>query len=259
MNREPLRPDQSGDEGSWESLAENLFGIEFRKIPEPGEIVSPEDLDLDELEEPIAAAVPEVVEVSPDEVTELDISAIDESEIDESVEDAALEASDDAVEEGATPAPRDTYWDALKNWSWSEGEERDVESESTGQRGGPPRRGGGGGGGRSGGPRRDDRGSRGGDRGRRSDGPRERSSSGGSEGSGRTEEKRPSSRELPSASTLRFEETDEGDFGAGLLGDDISNDSPKETTPRVEPEARQTPEPRRPSRRRPRTPPRETG
>ena len=47
MKNEPPRPNLPNDVDSWESLAENLFGIEFGIMPNAGEIIPPEELSVE--------------------------------------------------------------------------------------------------------------------------------------------------------------------------------------------------------------------
>ena len=48
MNADPLRAGSGGDEDSWETLAEDLFGIDLGASPAADAQISSEDLLLDE-------------------------------------------------------------------------------------------------------------------------------------------------------------------------------------------------------------------
>ena len=94
MNGEPMKPGP-GDEDSWESLAENLFGIDFGRHEDADELISPEEL-------------------LPEEPHDL---ARDESTGEGRAGELAEEA--DAPEAPHPPRRDDEqeYWDILREWA----------------------------------------------------------------------------------------------------------------------------------------------
>lgn len=149
MKRPSIPSHPSGGEDSWESLAEDLFGIDVGRTPESGEVVPPEELEPEELEEeeatPAAASeaaseAPSAAEaVSPDADTGQQAqpsgSAADRRAV-ELVESTAQVSTGDA-DSGEPPqraADRrdDSYWDTLEEL---EKDETRGQEPSVGSRG----------------------------------------------------------------------------------------------------------------------------
>ena len=159
MKNESPRPNLPNDEDSWESLAENLFGIEFGAMPNAGEIIPPEELSVEvakveELpaevakvsEEPPAPQAPADVSETPDapqaveeltlDVSDVAVSDVAESDVAESDVAEAGEIGDEksfdddkkSIAKDEKPSARsgggsnadDAYWDVLKDWDWGE-------------------------------------------------------------------------------------------------------------------------------------------
>jgi len=67
MNADPLRAGQGGEEDPWESLAEDLLGINLGANPAADSLISPEDISLDEPESPSSSAKPSAAKDVPPE------------------------------------------------------------------------------------------------------------------------------------------------------------------------------------------------
>ena len=133
MNGKDLPLGSSGEDGSWESLAEDLFGIDFGKPPEGEEILSPEELMLDELDgrpqdveesgigEEVSSADTSESHSAPESGEAETVEAVAEGSSSESLEaeQAGDEEAVDVAEESGE-AQRDPYWDALNQWQWDD-------------------------------------------------------------------------------------------------------------------------------------------
>src|SRR3954466_15912622 len=65
MNADPLRAGSGGEEDSWETLAEDLFGINLNSGPAGDSLIAPDDLALDEPVQPAAKDKPREPEKAP--------------------------------------------------------------------------------------------------------------------------------------------------------------------------------------------------
>ncbi|GAB4143101.1 MAG: hypothetical protein Tsb009_13940 [Planctomycetaceae bacterium] len=118
MAKDPLFPKTPGEDDSWESLAGDLFGIDFDAETESEEILSPEELaeDLDE------SLTDDVEKSSPEEADETDSKSDvllaespdeDDSEPEEEIPPASIMHDDE----------EDSFWDPLESWNWDDDEE----------------------------------------------------------------------------------------------------------------------------------------
>jgi ribonuclease E len=138
MSSEPTRA--SGDEDSWETLAEDLFGISFSKADDASPIPLPEDVEPAYTEEP---CLQEPSQDSPAETADAfgeDTSSepADKVSPETSGECDAGEAEQDAVAAEAS-SQKDAYWDVLNDWNWDEDQRgrppRSPEQQSSGRGG----------------------------------------------------------------------------------------------------------------------------
>lgn len=115
MSSEPNKPGFSGQEDSWEGLAEDLFGIDFSK-DEIGETPVLSDEDIAEV-----IAEESAVEVEAEPAVVPDAAEEEQAGTPESVEaeDSQSEDAQPASERGEDPE-RDAYWNALEDWDWDE-------------------------------------------------------------------------------------------------------------------------------------------
>jgi hypothetical protein len=127
MNSEPKKPRRGEDDDSWESLAENLFGIEFSRHDDADDLISPDELFPEE-ETPVSD--------EPDEASARDLTRDDSTG-----EGRAGELAEvvDSPEESPVSARRDDeeqYWDVLREWAAdvSEGDEESHWSPAKGKR-----------------------------------------------------------------------------------------------------------------------------
>lgn len=128
MNNAGNNPPASGQDDPWEQLAEDLFGLEYGKehagsAPPPAPVPQPS-------REPAAVAPPQVVyEARPEPLVERPAP-----EPQEVVSEAIADFEEDsaATVEPARPATaQDSYWDALANWTWDDGEGKGAEARTT--------------------------------------------------------------------------------------------------------------------------------
>ncbi len=102
MNTKPDPSDQD-----WESLAEDLLGVDLTRPPAIDEPFEVEDFDL--------------VETSDDDPSDIDDdSPVTAEEMADDLEDDADLATEDVEAEGASDEADDDYWDALDGWDWDE-------------------------------------------------------------------------------------------------------------------------------------------
>ena len=145
MNTPSDRPERIDEQDSWEGLAEDLFGIDFKKSREDGEPdLSEEDFLIEEppasrSEEGLASPV-----ISSDESTEDVFGVVSEPDaapspppLSAADEQPPEEPPDDTAEESASAeeAEEDTYWDVLGDW-----ERGDQKSDEPAPRRSAPRR-----------------------------------------------------------------------------------------------------------------------
>ena len=107
MNSEPPKPRSGNEDDSWESLAENLFGIEFNRHDDADELISPEELFSDET---APADEPEGVALE------------DFTRDDSTGEGRAGEFAEEIDSPAESPAPargedEEQYWDVLREWA----------------------------------------------------------------------------------------------------------------------------------------------
>jgi len=118
MNKEPFFPDSPGEGDNWESLSENLFGIDFGKDSETGKNIPSEDVSTGESGE---SPVP----VDPKEASSGTPNDVDPDEESDVVDEMATHGTGDepAVDKAVSvPEARDddTYWGMLQQWEWDE-------------------------------------------------------------------------------------------------------------------------------------------
>jgi len=134
-----------GEEDSWETLAENLFGIDFAKSPDAEDAIAADELLEDLIEEPPVTVESPAEQIAPAE--ELP-TGFDEPELEPEpvsselagVEDAVDDGdADEAVETDSEPSEsepevvaeeEDPYWDALKDWQWDDTDAESPESSA---------------------------------------------------------------------------------------------------------------------------------
>ena len=106
-----MKPSRGNEEDSWESLAENLFGVEFTKHDDVDELISADELFPEEAE---SRAEEELVR---DEST-------GEGRAGELAEEVDADQAQPVAAQGDS---EDQYWDALREWASDVGES-DEES-----------------------------------------------------------------------------------------------------------------------------------
>ena len=134
MSNEEKPRKQPGEEDSWETLAEDLFGIDFGKAaarsePPPDDEVSPvvtEDSSSVDSDEPTETDADEVIAADSEE----DSAAVEE--------DLAAAESGEAASEPEKPG--DDYWDALSDWDWDNKDFADDVPDAEGEIPSPPPR-----------------------------------------------------------------------------------------------------------------------
>ena len=127
MATEPKSAGSSGEEDSWEKLAENLFGIDFGQLGSSASATAPEQPptvvnkiadaedaaeDRSHLEKPVTSE-----ETVPAET----VAVASEKEQSESLEKAPPEEQpeQDGVDLGGGTGS-DSFWDVLKDWAWDD-------------------------------------------------------------------------------------------------------------------------------------------
>ncbi len=113
MSTEEKRPNQGGEEDSWEMLAEDLFGIDFGKVAAQNEPPDSGEHSPDESDDSSRVRDDEAAETGTEEAA----IPVDSQEASAAVEeDAAPESG------GKSPQPEkrddDSYWNALSDWDW---------------------------------------------------------------------------------------------------------------------------------------------
>lgn len=149
MNRDPIVPNSGGEDDSWESLAEGLFGIDFGETEEAAEIIDPDEPAAVESQEAItpddaevSAEVAEVGSTSDDAaelVTESEVAESSSQSADPFDADAQEIEESDVDESDATEAEDDNFWDPLNEWEWEDPKlarpKSDVPAEDATSRG----------------------------------------------------------------------------------------------------------------------------
>ncbi len=151
MVTEPKSAGSSGEEDSWEKLAENLFGIDFGQLGSSAGAATPEQpptvvnkiADAEDAAED--RSHPEKPVTSEETVPAEAAAVTSEGEQSESLEEATPEEQpeQDGVDLGGGPES-DSFWDVLKDWTWddevSESKQTTHEGMSSGDRHGRQRR-----------------------------------------------------------------------------------------------------------------------
>ncbi len=130
MSTPPIPPDPSDQD--WESLAEDLLGIDLTSQPDVDEPFEVEDFDLAEQSEVAASVEPDEIAAGAredladdlvEDVDDVDADDDDDDEVDDDNDADDLDAETESLTEVASDAVKDDYWDALAGWDWDESSE----------------------------------------------------------------------------------------------------------------------------------------
>jgi len=129
MSGETSSPQPPGGGDSWESLAEDLFGIDFQAAPEIDEIAPIVEPTGETAETSDAAPAPDEAASEP-EPAPAGIENVQDDEVDNVGSDEEADESSDQAAATAAEAKKDDddFWDPLNEWQWGE-----SSSDSSGE------------------------------------------------------------------------------------------------------------------------------